>query len=363
MSEPDAASRGLRVVVVGATGNVGSSLVQTLSQDSRVASVLGLARRLPDWPLDRTAWARVDLSTGSVAEADLTGYFRAADAVVHLGWLMQPTHDPLTTWRTNVLGTVRVLNAVAAAGVPALIHASSVGAYSPGPKDRPVTESYPTHGWPQAAYTREKAYLERVLDIFARDHPRTRVVRMRPGFIFKRESAMQQRRLFMGPLLPHRLVRSSLLPFVPDLPGLRLQVLHTSDAADAYRQAVVRDVRGAFNVAAGPVVDAEMLARILGARTVPVYRPLVRGAVAAAWHARLLPASPQLFDAMVRMPVMDTTRAMDELGWSPRYTAEETLTEFLHGLREGAGMDTPTLTARLPGGRLKEMATGVGGRD
>jgi len=57
---------------------------------------------------------------------------------------------------------VRVFDAVAAARVPALVYASSVGAYSPGPKDVPVAESWPTHGWPEASYTREKAYAERL---------------------------------------------------------------------------------------------------------------------------------------------------------------------------------------------------------
>ena len=48
--------------------------------------------------------------------------------------------------------------------VGAVVYASSVGAYSPSPKDRAVDEGWPTDGWPSAAYIREKAYLERVLD-------------------------------------------------------------------------------------------------------------------------------------------------------------------------------------------------------
>jgi UDP-glucose 4-epimerase len=38
----------MRVVVVGATGNAGTSLVQALGEEPTVASVLGLARRPPD---------------------------------------------------------------------------------------------------------------------------------------------------------------------------------------------------------------------------------------------------------------------------------------------------------------------------
>src|SRR5690606_11407571 len=199
-------------------------------------------------------------------------------------WQIQPTHRPLRTWEVNVLGTERVLSAVAEAGVPAVVCASSWGAYSPGPKDRPVDESWPTDGWPTAGYTREKAYVERLLDTFERDHPTCRVVRIRPGFIFKRSSAAEQRRLFAGPLLPSPLLRGERFPIVPDLKGLRLQVLHSDDAAEAYRLALIRPVRGAFNVAAEPVLDPARLSELLGARMVPVPRRLVRAAIAALWQ-------------------------------------------------------------------------------
>ncbi|NEB09880.1 NAD-dependent epimerase/dehydratase family protein, partial [Streptomyces coelicoflavus] len=245
---------GSRIVVTGATGNVGTSVVRLLSGDPEVGSVLGLARRVPEWSLAKTEWAAVDLAS---EQTDLTGHFAGADAVVHLAWAFQPTHDPATTWRTNVLGSLRVFEAVAAAGVPALVHASSVGAYSPGPKNHAVDESWPTHGWPDAAYCREKAYLERALDTFERDHPGIRVVRMRPAFLFKRESASEQRRIFGGRFLPGPAARPERLPFLPDIPGLRVQALHTDDAAGAYRLAVRSGTaRGAFNLAAEPPVDA-----------------------------------------------------------------------------------------------------------
>ncbi|NUP69320.1 MAG: NAD-dependent epimerase/dehydratase family protein, partial [Nonomuraea sp.] len=133
---------GSRIVVTGGTGNVGTSVVRQLSEDSRVGSILGLARRIPDWSPARTEWSPVDIAS---ERSDLADTFADADAVIHLAWAFQPTHDPATTWRTNVLGSIRVFDAVAAARVPTLVHASSVGAYSPGPKDRMVDESWPTH--------------------------------------------------------------------------------------------------------------------------------------------------------------------------------------------------------------------------
>jgi nucleoside-diphosphate-sugar epimerase len=338
-----------RIVVTGATGNVGTSVVRVLAEDPAVSSVTGIARRLPQWRPEGVVWKSLDLSREDSGPG-LVEAFRGADAVVHLAWAFQPTHDPVLTWRTNVLGSLRVFEAVAAAGVPALVHASSVGAYSPGPKDREVDESWPTHGWPDAAYTREKSYLERALDAFERQHPQVRVARMRPAFLFKRESASEQRRIFGGRFLPGAVARPELLPFLPDVPGLRMQALHTDDGAEAYRIAALSpDARGAFNLAAGPPLDAQVLGRLFGARPVRVPARAVRTVVAAAWRARVLPASPHLFDAVLRLPLMDTGRARDVLGWRPSRDAESVIEEFVAGMREGAGQETLPLRGRLVG--------------
>ncbi|GGO02139.1 NAD-dependent epimerase/dehydratase family protein [Microbispora bryophytorum] len=347
----------MRVVVIGASGNVGTSVLAALESEPSVTSIVGVARRMPSRQLAKTEWRTAD-----VFRDDLDPILADADAVVHLAWLFQPTHDPVTTWNSNVLGSKRVFDAAVRAGVSVLVHSSSVGAYSPGPKDPPVDESWPTNGWPNAAYGREKAYVERMLDIFERDHPDIRVVRMRPGFIFKEEAATEQRRLFAGPFLPRRLMRPGLIPFVPDMPRLRFQALHSRDAGEAFRLALTRDVRGAFNIAADPVIDPAVLADLLGARLVPVPAAVVRTAVSAGWHLRLIPASPGMVEMVLQIPIMDTTRARRELGWQPRHSAVDALRAVIEGMRRGAGMETPPLAPDSSRRRIKEVTTGVGTR-
>jgi nucleoside-diphosphate-sugar epimerase len=346
-----------RITVIGGTGNIGTSVIRALAEDPSVGSVVGIARRQPRWTAPKLQWISADITADPLVEA-----VRGSDAVILLAWLFQPTHDSVTTWRTNVLGSLRVLDAVAEAGVPALIYSSSVGAYSPGPKDTAVDESWPTHGWPTAAYTREKAYLERALDAYEHDHPDMRVVRLRPGFVFKQAAASQQRRLFAGPLLPGRLVRPATVPVVPDLDGLRFQAVHAADLAEAFRLAASGSARGAFNIAADPVVDAHLLAQCLGARVVRMPVSAVRLPLAVLWRLHLVPASPYLFDAVRHLPIMDTAQARAELGWSPRHTSRQAVEDFLTGLRQGAGLATPPLAARVPGGRAGEIATGIGQR-
>jgi nucleoside-diphosphate-sugar epimerase len=345
----------VKVVVTGATGNVGTSTLQALSSDAAVESIVGIARRLPATTPDKVQWRQADVCT-----EDLASIFRGADAVVHLAWLIQPSRDETVTRATNIGGSERVFRAAADARVPALVYASSVGAYSPGPKDRRVGESWPTAGVQSSFYSRQKAAVERLLNDFEAAHQSVRVVRLRPGLIFK-GAGSGIRRLFMGPLAPTRLLRTDLLPLVPDVPGLRFQAVHSLDVGEAYRLAVTSAVRGAFNIAADPVLDPQELGRLLHARTVRVPAGLVRGAAKLTWQLHLQPSPPGWVDMALQVPLMDTTRAREELGWTPRHSSGEALLELLQGIRESAGEPTPPLAPKAGGPlRLREFLTGVG---
>jgi nucleoside-diphosphate-sugar epimerase len=349
----------MRVVVVGASGNVGTSLLAALAEEERVESVLGVARRLPRLAAPKVEWTRAD-----VVSDDLVPLFRGADAVVHLAWQIQPSRDLARVRRANVEGSRRVFRAVADAGVPAVVYASSVGTYSRGPKDRRVDESWPVEGIPTSFYSRHKAEVEVLLDRFEREQPHVRVVRLRPGLIFKRDAASGIRRLFVGPFLPAPLLRPRLLKVVPDIPGLRVQAVHSLDVGDAYRRAIVSDVRGPFNIAAEPVLDARVVASLLGARTVPLPPGPARRAFAIAYNLRLHPSPPGWFDLGAGVPLLDSGRARRELGWEPSRTALDAFGELLDGLRENAGVSTPPLAPETSGPlRVRELLTGVGARE
>ena len=350
----------MRVVVVGATGNIGTSVLRSLENEERVESVLGLARRLPNLTVPKVQWASAD-----VVSSDLVPHLRGADAVVLLAWIIQPSRNLNKQWMINVEGSMRVARAAKEAGVPALLYASSVGAYSPGPKDRRVDESWPTGGTPTSYYARHKAEVERRLDRFEEEAPEVRVVRIRPGLVFKKEAAEGIRRLFAGPFLPSPLVRQEIINVVPDIENLRSQIIHSYDVGEAFRLAIVsEDARGAFNLAAEPVLDAQEIGRILNARPVPLPAQLARAGARISWQLRLQPVSEGWLDMALNVPIMDTTRARTELGWTPEHSADEALLDLLEGLRTGAGLDTPPLSPKTSGPfRIREIMTGVGGRE
>jgi nucleoside-diphosphate-sugar epimerase len=349
----------MRVIVIGATGNVGTSVLEALADEPAVEEVVAVARR----PLSHV-YPRTRFESADVTRSDLVPLLEGADVVVNLAWLIQPGRDEATTYRVNVIGSERVARAVVESGVPALVYASSVGAYSPGPKDRFVDESWPTEGTQTSFYARHKAAVERQLDRLEQEHPELRVVRLRPGLIFKREAATEIRRLFAGPFLPGSLLRPELIPIVPDLPRLRFQVVHSLDVGDAYRRAIVNpDARGAYNIAADPVIGPSELGEILQARPVKLPAKLLRAGAAATFALRLQPTEPGWLDMGLGVPLMDTGRARRELGWTASTSATDTLAELLAGMRAGTDLDTPPLARGTTApARIREILTGLGAR-
>lgn len=348
----------MKVVIVGATGNVGTSLIRSLEDEDSVDEVIGVARRRPSVELPKVRWETADVRT-----SELEPLFAGADAVVHLAWAIQPSHDLETLRAVNVDGTRRLIEAVGNAGVPTLLYASSIGAYSPGPKDRKVGEEWPVNGIQTSFYSRHKAEVEKMLDNFEAGSPGTRVVRLRKVVILKAGAACGIRRLFMGPLIPTTLIRPGLIPFVPHLKGVRTQFVHSHDVGEAYRLALVNDVRGAFNIAADPVLDFKAIAQVVESRALPVPKGLARRATDLTWRLRLQPSPVGWFDMAVQSPLLDTVRAREVLGWTPRHTSVEALLDLIAGLHRHDCLPTPPL-ARNTGGpfRIHEFLTGVGAR-
>ncbi|WP_213011852.1 NAD-dependent epimerase/dehydratase family protein [Paractinoplanes toevensis] len=356
----------MRVVIVGATGNAGTALLRRLRTETDL-EIAGVARRLPEpeGVYRDVDWHSVDVA-GEGAAARLEPIFRGAAAVINLSWQIQPSHSPRRLFRTNVLGGREVARAVLRTGVGTLVQASSVGVYSPGPKDEFVTESHPRSGVVESSYSRHKALVERMLDEIEGDHPGLRVVRVRPGLIFQREAGTEIARYFAGPLLPARLLRHERIPVVPSHRRLRMQAVHADDVADAYARILRTDIRGAFNIAAGPVLDPRLAAEVFRGVRVPVPAIALTGAAALSWHLRLQPIDAGWVHLALNAPLMSSARATAELGWQPRHDAVAALRELVAGIAARAGLaPSPPLSADpdqpgRPGGLARGRLPGTG---
>ncbi len=332
----------MRIVITGATGNVGTSLLDVLAAEERVQEIVGIARRLP-----KAAFAKTTFVDADVRSAALEPLFAGADVVVHLAWRIRSSHDEHELTSTNVEGSRRVFEASARAGVRALVYASSVGAYSPGPAEPQelVGESWPVRGVKGSIYSQHKAAVERVLDDFEARQPAIRVVRLRPALIFKRSAAAHIRELFLGPLVPRWLFDERFVKVVPEHPRFRFQAVHASDVADAYRRAIVGQARGAFNIAAWPILDSEKLAGLFRAKRVRVGPRALRTLAAVTFRLHLQPAEPGWIDLCFSAPMLDCSRALGLLDWAPRMSGVQALLELFDGLRQGSSFDTPPLAA------------------
>lgn len=80
----------MRVVVLGASGNAGTSVLAALAGEDRVSEIVGVARRIPEAHFPKVSWRSADISDPNT---DLAGLMRGADCVVQLAWLIQPSRD------------------------------------------------------------------------------------------------------------------------------------------------------------------------------------------------------------------------------------------------------------------------------
>ena len=172
------------------------------------------------------------------------------------------------------------------------------------------------------------------------------ITRLRPALIFQRDAGSEIRRYFIGSLMPPR-VLDGRLPILPWPSDTRVQAVHADDVARAYLAAVRNRPGGAINVAADDSLGGAEIASILsGGRWREVPRSAVRGAVSAAWTARLVPVSPGWVDMAAHVPLMATDRARDVLDWRPEHSALETVAEVVRGIADGAGTSSPPLRRR-----------------
>lgn len=330
--------RSRRIVVTGASGNVGAGVLRALARTEPDANVIGVCRRPPTHgELYRgMTWYAVDLSSPTATQ-QLAPAMRDADVVVHLALAILPAHDEDYLYRANVVGTQAVLDAMATAGVGHLVYASSLGIYAPG-LGEPVSETWPTSGQTSSIYSRHKVMVEAMLDEFELRHSDVVVARFRPTVVVQREAASELRSLYVGPFVPRAaftLLERRLLPLLPLPEGLALQFVHADDVGDAAVRLIQRRARGSFNVAAD-ALDQARIAALVGARQVAVKPALVRRAVGALHRLGVVAVTPGWYDVATRSPLMDTSKARDELDWRPTWSSTDAARELIEGLADGA---------------------------
>jgi UDP-glucose 4-epimerase len=323
----DDKSEGLTVAVTGPTGEIGISAVTALEQDPTVEKIIGMARR-PFEPASH-GWTKTTYRQGDIMDRDAVDALVAdADVVVHLAFIVLGSNEE--SERVNLAGTRNVFEAtVAAERLKRLVYTSSAAAYgyySDNPV--PLTEDVPARGSPEHPYSRQKAACEAALaEITAGSS--LEVFVLRPCIVAgPKATALSDAmpwRQFPAALRCATRALPILKPLVPD-PGFPLQLVHHDDVAAAIALAATTSAPpGAYNIAGDGEISLSEVAKSLGARPVRVPAATARAASAALTRLPFLPSALEPVHVLRTSMVMDTRKAKSALGWTPKFTAAETL--------------------------------------
>ncbi len=344
MPKADGRSAGLTVAVTGPTGEIGRSLLDQLDRDPAVAVVRGMARGAFDPAaagLEKVEYRRGDI----LDPAALALLFDGADVVVHLAFAIFGDREQAR--RINLEGSREVFAGAVAAGVKRLVYTSSVAAYGfHRGAPRLLSEEDPAHGSRDFYYSAQKAELELALaEALAGSGVEAYV--FRPSIVAGPRAPMLLRQTVkaarLGDPVPalRRLAGRLPLP-APVLPdgGVPVQLVHHDDVATALAAAVNgAGAPGPYNLAAEGEVGISDIAAALGWHSVRVPGPAFRLATGAARRLSFASADLEWATGLSRPVLMATGKAREELGWSPRHDAAETLAETAVAARASGLLD------------------------
>jgi len=348
-----------RIVITGASGNLGTALLNSLAEAGGRYEIVGIARRAPprDGVYESVEWHQLDVASTGV-ELELCNVFRGAACVVHLAWGFRPTGDARYLDAVGIGGSAAVLRAAHFAEVPQLVHMSSVGAYAPGRYGQRVDESWSTAGVPSSAYSRAKSAVEEMLDGYEQDEPHgVGITRLRPGFILQHNAAAGLRSYGVPAYVdPGWLRRLGGLPLDR---SLTLSMVHAEDVADACLRVIERHALGPFNLAAESPVHRSDGADALSTKPIHLSSGVSGSPVQASWRTRARQIDRGWLDLAFSAPLLATDRARAELDWSPRWSAPEASPGFLNGFLRQAGTRSPVLRPRSLGGAMtRDLSNG-----
>jgi len=245
------------------------------------------------------------------------------DTVCHLTF-RDTTQPRQSAFDLNVLGTIKLLEACAEAGVGKVILKSSTAVYGAHPDNSAfLTEERPLRGSREYGYTRDMIEIETYCNGFRHQSPEVKLTILRfPNII--------------GPTVDSPIARFLKGRWTPGLLGFDplMQLIHQDDVVEALVHASRHEASGVFNVAADDAMPLNKIRGMAGKPPISVLHPL------AYWGVGLLGASGLGFGRWVpieldyiRYPwVADLTKMHDVLAFEPYFTAEEALREFIDRL-------------------------------
>ncbi len=295
-------------------------MVDRLSELEPATEVVALDKRLPARLEGRVRFHRVDLTepTADGVVAEILQKERC-EVVLHAAFFEHPSYDVEKSHELELIGSLHVMNACAAADVHKLVVMSSAEVYGAHP-DNPnfLSEERRLRAHPASHSVRDRAEMESLLWIFARRHPQLVVTSLRPCWV---AGATVE-----GPVTRHFSAGgvTTLLGYDP-----LMQLLHEDDLLRAVELVLRQDASGPFNLAGTGVLPLSTLLRLAGKRSFPWPHPLLYRLDLLNSLVRTGDSPAAFYDYLRFLWVVDTERARSVLGFEPEYTTKEAWMSFV----------------------------------
>jgi UDP-glucose 4-epimerase len=309
---------GRRVLITGVGSYLGTLLAARLESEPGFEAIVGLDTREPRRPLGRTELIKADIRDPGIASLIARA---EVDTVVHNSIVRQP--GPGMSSRAmhdiNVIGSLQLLSACGQSpSIRAIVIRGSAGIYGAEPHapqffDEDMTRLFAL----RTRFQRDVAEIENYFQTYSRRHPSVTctMLRFQPA---------------IGAALDSQVTRYLSLPAVPTYLGFdpRLQLVHEDDALDALVAAVGRPVRGAVNVAGPGTIGLTRMVRLAGRPSVPIASPLFATATGLARRLGIVDFSEDFRRLLRYGRAVDITRLTDEVGFRPRFSTVEAVTDY-----------------------------------
>jgi NAD dependent epimerase/dehydratase len=308
------------VLVTGAAGFIGSHLAERLVECG--AKTRGLVRYNSagswGWLDESSVRDDIEVVAGDIRDKEtVEAALKGVDIVFHLAALIGIPYSyraPMSYVRTNIEGTINVLQAALSEEVAMVVHTSTSEVYGTA-RRVPIDEEHPLQG--QSPYSATKIAADKLAESFHLSFGLP-VATIRP---FNTYGPRQSARAVIPTIITQALTQSS-IRLGNLLPTRDLN--YVADTVEGFvRMAQCPAAIGnVINVGSGNEISIKGLAS-------SICRLMGKELVIACDEERLRPDNSE-----VERLLADNSRAREILGWSPHYTLEDGLSLTIRWMRE-----------------------------